>query len=299
MNTGTSGTPWPGTIVVGVDGSEGATSAALWAAAEAGRRDQGLRLVHGADLDRLMRFATFETTEHVLEAGRVLLASTAEAVTERFPRLTVTRELSPKEPAAALHLTAGPEDTIVVGSRGGGGLSSLRLGSVGLGVAAGSSLPVIVVRGETERPETALVTAAVRGQSDADWLSVAAKEAQVREACLQLLSVRSLLARASAAASRDDAEETARQCGEGVRMLASGIQDKFSGLSVTARTEFGRSAARVLVESSRHADLMIVGGHRQPAVISPNLSHVAHAMLHHSHCPVEVVPRRARTNEEE
>ncbi|MER6611992.1 universal stress protein [Streptomyces xantholiticus] len=77
MNTGSVGGPELGTIVVGVDGSEHAKAAALWAAAEADRRGRPLRILYGADLDRLTRLASMETIEQIREAGRVLLLETA------------------------------------------------------------------------------------------------------------------------------------------------------------------------------------------------------------------------------
>jgi nucleotide-binding universal stress UspA family protein len=154
MDTDTAVGPKSKKIVVGVDDSEHARSAALWAAGEADRQQLPLRIVLGADLDRLTRFASFETVEHIRTTGRSLLLETASTVKQRFPGLTVTDELSFKEPVAALHTSAGPQDTIVIGSRGRGGFRSLKLGSVSLGVAAGSVVPVIVVRHDIERPET-------------------------------------------------------------------------------------------------------------------------------------------------
>lgn len=300
MNTETPGGPELGRIVVGVDSSEHARSAALWAAAEADRRSQPLRIVYGADLDRLMRFASFETLEHIREAGRVLLVETATAVEERFPNLTVTRELSRKEPVSALLSAVGPQDTIVVGSRGHGGFGSLMLGSVGLGVAAGSAVPVIVVRGETERPQTGMVTAGVRDESDADWLGYAAREAQLRKASLHLLSVWNLLAHVGSVATMlDDVDELARRRVDRVSALTSGIRDEFPGLAVTSEVETGRSAAALLAEASRHADLLVMGRRRPPMGLGSSLGRVAHALLHHSSCPVEIVPRTAGTKEEE
>ena len=72
-------------VVVGADGSEHARFAALRAAAEADRRGRPLRIVYGADLDRLTRLASVEAIEQIREAGRVLLLETAVAVQERFP----------------------------------------------------------------------------------------------------------------------------------------------------------------------------------------------------------------------
>ncbi|WP_323187697.1 MULTISPECIES: universal stress protein [unclassified Streptomyces] len=48
---GITGSPELGSVTVGVDGSEPARRAALWAAAEAARRGSTLRIVHATDTD--------------------------------------------------------------------------------------------------------------------------------------------------------------------------------------------------------------------------------------------------------
>ncbi|MFC5076077.1 universal stress protein [Kitasatospora cinereorecta] len=76
MSTGTSRTP--GQVVVGIDGSGHARAAAYWAAAEADAQGQELRILHAADLDRLTRFASFETVESTRE--------TVASFSSRWPR---------------------------------------------------------------------------------------------------------------------------------------------------------------------------------------------------------------------
>ncbi|MFJ9411483.1 universal stress protein [Streptomyces sp. NPDC101393] len=299
MTSDTPDGPKSGKIVVGVDESEHARSAALWAAAEADRHGQPLRIVLGADLDRLMRFATYEAIDHLRETGRVLLLETTAVIQQRFPHLTMTREFSSKEPVSALHTSTGPGDTIVIGSRGRGGFRELMLGSVSLGVATGSAVPVIVVRGESERPETAVVTAAVAGPADADWLVRAAQEAQVRKASLRLLSVRKRLPHlGSAAPTPDDDPEIVRRREDLEGALASRVRADFPGLDITTDVVAGRSTAAVLVEASRHADVLIMGAHRSLTGSSAGLGRVPHALLHHSHCPVAIMPRRSRDEED-
>ena len=299
MDTDTPVGPKSKKIVVGIDDSQRARSAALWAADEADRHQLPLLVVLGADLDRLTRFASFETVEHIRSSGRSLLLETLSAVKQRFPDLTVAEELSFKEPVAALHTSAGPRDTIVIGSRGRGGFRSLKLGSVSLGVAAGSAVPVIVVRDETERPETGRVTAAVHGPTDAAWLARAAQEAQVRKASLRLLSVQKHLPHVGSEDSTPhDVDAVARRRDDVETALVSGLRAEFPRLDITADVETGRSAAAVLVEASLHTDLLVLGARRSDNVRS-GLGRVAHTLLHHSHCPVEVVPRRAGDDEEE
>ncbi|TXS15387.1 universal stress protein [Streptomyces sp. wa22] len=276
--------------VVGVDGSERATSAALWGAADAEAHRRSLLLVHAADLDRLDRFASFETSEHLRDAGNSVLTTAAEEIRKRFPGLEVGVKLSRRKPIPALHASVRPGSTIVVGSRGTGGFGPLLLGSTGLEVVIGSPAPVVVVRGEPER-ENAPVTAAVRDEHDVRWLVRAGREALARERALRLVNVHSLFARFDGTARG----ETGRAADRGEKLmadLASGIRESAPGLAVETEVVEARSAASALVEASRHADLLVMGSHERRGVSVLGLGHVVHALLHHSRCPVEIVPYR-------
>ncbi|MEU0133099.1 universal stress protein [Streptomyces sp. NPDC006296] len=337
--------------VVGVDGSGHSWNAVLWGAAEAKRHGQSLLLVHAADLDRLDRFASFETSEHVRDAGHAVLTRTADGVRQRFPGLDVQVKLSRRKPVPALHAAVRPGSTIVVGSRGSGGFGPLLLGSTGLEVVIGSPAPVVVVRGDLERAGAA-VTAAVRDEDDARWLVRAAQQARARDCPLRLVNVRSLAARfgggtewaaeteqaggtawaeetggTEQAGGTGEAERTAEASGTGdtrdigpargpgpagepeaaplggtshgegpedrlLAGLASRMRAEVPGLVVRTEVIAARSAASALVEASRSADLLVMGSHERRGYSVLGLGHVAHALLHHAHCPVEIVPYR-------
>ncbi|PCG87417.1 universal stress protein UspA [Streptomyces sp. WZ.A104] len=280
-----------GAVVVGVDASAPARTAALWAAEEADRRGRPLHVVHAADTDHRMLYAGVEAIQAIREAGRDLLVDTAEAVGDRHPGLTVTRELSRFDPVSGLRAAAGERGTIVVGSRGLGGFGALMLGSVGLGLAARTEVPVIVVRGEPDRPATGVITAAVHGASDLEWLMLAAAEAQIRKASLRLLSVCNVLAQVGAVTTMLDSlgEVAERQVHE-VAAMAVRIREVYPDLTVTHHVETGTSVPGILVESSERTDLMVLGSRRHLLGLGPALGRVSHAVLHHGHCPVEIVP---------
>ena len=156
-----------GPVVVGTDGSAGAARAVLWAAQEAALRHQPLHIVCAADLDLAERLGA-DTARRVREAARSLLAEAAAAASARAPGLAVSTEVG-REPAADALLWAAASTapqtegvsaaavTIVVGSRGLGGFSTLLLGSVGLTVTGQARGPVVVVRG-TEQPSSGVVS---------------------------------------------------------------------------------------------------------------------------------------------
>ncbi|MGW8988250.1 universal stress protein [Streptomyces parvus] len=289
-----STTPDPtglGAVTVGVDASAPAREAALWAAEEADRRGQPLHIVHAADTDGRSLYVRADTIQAVREAGRDLLADTAEAVGRRHPDLVVTTELSRLDPVGGLRAAAGDRGTIVVGSRGLGGFGALMLGSVGLGVAARTGVPVIVVRGDKDRPATGVVTAAVHGASDLGWLMVPAAEAQIRKASLRLLSVCNVLAHVGTVTTMlDSLGEVADQQVREVAAMAEQIRARYPGLTVTHHVETGASVPGILVDASEHTDLMVLCSRRRLLGGGSSLGRVSHAVLHHAHCPVEIVP---------
>lgn len=291
MTSTTSAPVTLGAVVVGVDASAPARAAALWAAEEADRRGRPLHIVHAADTDQRMLYAGVEAIQAILEAGRDLLTDTAEAVSDRYPGLIVTKELSRIDPVGGLRAAAGERGTIVVGSRGLGGFGALMLGSVGLGLAARNEVPVIVVRGELDRATTGVVTAAVHGASDLDWLMLAAAEAQAHKASLRLLSVCNVLAQVGTVTTMlDSLGEVAKQQVHEVTAMAGRIGEVYPDLTVTHHVETGTSVPGILVEASKHTDLMVLGSRRHLLGLGPALGRVSHAVLHHGHCPVEIVP---------
>jgi nucleotide-binding universal stress UspA family protein len=66
-------------------------------------------------------------------------------------------------------------------------------------------------------------------------------------------------------------------------------RQKFPGVELIEVNRSG-SAARVLVDASREASLVVVGRCIRASPLGPHIGHVAHAVLHHVQAPVAVVP---------
>ncbi|MEY2225637.1 universal stress protein [Streptomyces sp. BF23-19] len=277
---GTIRHPDVSSVIVGVDGSDSARTAAMWAAAEAVRRDRPLHIVYGADTDGRTLYLSAETVEQVRHAGRGLLDETAEAVRAEFPSAHVTTEFSRSDPVTALHRAAALHGTIVVGNRGRGGFGSLLLGSVGLKTAAGAKTPMIVVRGAGEADEAGVVVVGVRDEHDLECAQYAAREAELRKASLRLLHVWNMLQSVGDVAK--------------LKAVTDRIRDEYPDLTVQADAEKSVSVAGILVEASHHADLLVMGGRRSPGYIGPTLGRVTHTLVHHAHCPVLLVPRHGQ-----
>jgi len=145
----------PGSIVVGIDGTEHASAALRWAAEEAALRQATLVAVHAwtfmpvttpAD-SGLVPMAWTESME-VLDASR----AAAERIAGDQVRAVLGEEhdavvkVVEGGPATALVEAAADADLLVVGNQGRGNLASALLGSTSAEVADAAPCPVVFVR---------------------------------------------------------------------------------------------------------------------------------------------------------
>ncbi|MER7950590.1 universal stress protein [Streptomyces sp. NPDC096079] len=290
---GTTARPGLGDVVVGVDGSPSARTAAMWAAAEAALRARTLCLVHATDTEPLPPFLSQAEITRIRRAGRELLDRTAEAVTARHPEPTVVTELTGGAPPGSLRRAAAPTGTIVVGHRGLGGFSSLLLGSVGLEVAAAATTPVVVVRGAAGSVEEGVVLAAVRDEGDVGCAREAAREAMLRKVPLRLLHIWGTgLSSGSRAVAREGGEAAARAHVRALSSVSDRVRQEFPELTVYEDGQKSHSVPGALVDASHHADLVVLGGRRAPGYLGPTLGRTTLGLLQHAHCPVELIPRQ-------
>jgi len=133
----------PGHILVGVDGSDFARAALLWAIDEARATGDDLEVVHvwGPPGPGVMP----PGAESELE--RTAVSTLAEATrTLHRSGCTFTTHLEYGSPGPVLGARSRTVDLVVVGSRGRGGLSGLLFGSVSQQCLAHSDCPVAIVR---------------------------------------------------------------------------------------------------------------------------------------------------------
>ena len=145
----------PGSIVVGIDGTEHASAALRWAAEEAALRQATLVAIHAwtfmpvttpAD-SGLVPMAWTESME-VLDASR----AAAERIAGDQVRAVLGEEhdavvkVVEGGPATALVEAAADADLLVVGNQGRGNLASALLGSTSAEVADAAPCPVVIVR---------------------------------------------------------------------------------------------------------------------------------------------------------
>ncbi|MFI2297939.1 universal stress protein [Actinacidiphila glaucinigra] len=280
-----------GPVVVGTDGSDVATRAVMWAAEEATARGRPLQILCATHVDLLPDELTEDVIRPILDTAADRADTAARKATGRFPGLQVTTSTSRGDPAESLVEAAGARGTVVVGSRGLGGFSSLLLGSVGRQVTRWATGPVVVVRGE---PRTPAVTVLVGARDSRDILPVrfAALYAQRRDAALRVLgawtlthhleSMAPMVASVRAVAERQ-ADRTAP--------LVAAVREEYPNLRVAEEVVRVPSAAGALVAQSAHVDLVVLGSRDATGPLSAPVGRVAQAVLEHAACPVALVPR--------
>ena len=133
------------TVVVGVDGSEGAQRALRFAIDEAAAHGWRVMLVHGVDvgLSAADPYGGGAVLEQLQQSGRTALDAAAAEVVKAG--LEASTKLEVGSPAYALIDAAKGAAMLVVGSRGHGGFMGLLLGSVSSACVHHAHCPIVVV----------------------------------------------------------------------------------------------------------------------------------------------------------
>jgi nucleotide-binding universal stress UspA family protein len=136
----------PDRVVVGVDGSDDAMEALLWAGEAADRYGVALTVVHAWEYPyRPVDPPSMQVRDLMrIDAARVL-QSAVTVVRDRFGA-AVQGELVEASPAAGLIDTVRDGDLLVLGSRGRGAIRSAVFGSTVNSVLDSTAVPVVVVR---------------------------------------------------------------------------------------------------------------------------------------------------------
>jgi nucleotide-binding universal stress UspA family protein len=141
-----------GTIVVGVDGSEGSLEGLRWAAAEARLRGDRLVAVHAWSAAYVsaapgMMEPAFLPVERgpIEEAAKEALDASLREVGTALEGIDVERAVVEDSAAGALLDRAQDADLLVVGSRGHGRIAGALLGSVSQKCAHHARCPVVIV----------------------------------------------------------------------------------------------------------------------------------------------------------
>ncbi|PWK65200.1 nucleotide-binding universal stress UspA family protein [Streptomyces sp. CG 926] len=137
-------TQQPPYIVVGIDGSPSSTAALAFAFDEADLRGASLRVVSVWQPPLLL----LHDEDVALQEQRALLAEATAGLAGKYPDVTLTHEIPMGHPVEELAQAAEHALAVVVGRRGRGGYTGMRLGSVVHGLLHRAHCPVITVAGD-------------------------------------------------------------------------------------------------------------------------------------------------------
>ncbi|GAA2760518.1 universal stress protein [Actinopolymorpha rutila] len=273
-------------VVVGVDGTAESRLALQWAIDEARNRMLPLRIVVSHELPATMR-GMDELGTDVENADVNAAVSIAR---DQLDPDSVSRAVSDERPAPAILRQAEDAELVVVGSRSRSAVASVVLGSVSSAVAHHARCPVIVARATKEHsPAGPRVIVGVDG-SECSERAVAFAFEEAAGRGLPLVAVHCWRLEHPDEAQWD-ADAFSRRRDEHMLWLAeslAGFGSKFPDVPVTTSVLEGRPAV-LLSESSRGAELVVVGSRGRGGLERMLLGSVAESLLHHAHCSVAVV----------
>ncbi|HIY41907.1 MAG TPA: universal stress protein [Candidatus Nocardiopsis merdipullorum] len=185
-------------VLVGIDDSSTAQEVLTRAATEANRRKVPLAVVYAlsAPLGRTGSSGTTRSppSDTAVEHAEHILADTAEHVRAESSAAQVETLLALENPAVALMRRSGPEDLIVVGSRGLGALGTAFRRSVSVRLASQVTCPVVVVHSTREKSlgaEPRRIVVGVDGSEHSQRALVFALEQGARSSGASLVVVNS------------------------------------------------------------------------------------------------------------
>ncbi|MGW1996272.1 universal stress protein [Embleya sp. NPDC001921] len=275
-------------VLAGHDGSPAAEHALDWAARDAAARRVPLYIVTVVPVGGLGHQHRVEMRER----AHALIDTASARVRERFAGLVVEGSVREGDAAESLLAASARCDTVVVGSRGHGGFAGLLLGSVSLRVCAHTTCPVVVLRSEAAEDASGVVVG-VGGPEDEPAAEFAAQRAGLLGGGLRAVHSWALpvtgLAPSLMLPSMFDIDTVTAERTRMVEQVVDPIRRRDPELPVDTVVMNG-SAGRDLVCASIGCALLVVAAHPRHGPLPMRLGPTTHAVLHHAHCPVAVVP---------
>ncbi|MFF8376125.1 universal stress protein [Streptomyces sp. NPDC015661] len=297
-------------VVVGVDGSEHSLRALEWALSAAEGLGAPLVVAHVRSEALQLGAARIASLGKTPELPDTVTRAVRTVVEERGHRVPVRYESLDGSVTDALPEAARGARLLVTGSRGHGGFASLLLGSTSRTLALTAPCPLVVVPHEArtaalqDGAEAGRVLLGLHPEETSDEvLEFAFEAAHHRGVPLEAVTALrlpppqgALLAAPSPALQvppplplAEDAEDLVAEAGREQDERLRPFAARWPGVELVPVVVPGDAAGR-LVESSLEAGLVVVGRHHRHRLGALLIGSVAHAVLHHAHCPVAVVP---------
>ncbi|HEY8481809.1 MAG TPA: universal stress protein [Spirillospora sp.] len=281
----------PEPIVVGTDGSEESDRAVAWAAADAALRGRPLRIVHAVP-SRPARppvRAASQRAERLARAGEAIVHGARDRVAEWFPDVETTVAVVAGDTPDVLRREAAEAFELVLAGRGRGGFARLLLGSTSLRMAARSTVPVVIVRGDA--PDDGEIVAGIDLRPGTDAvLAYAFDAAALTGARLRVLHAWQMPTTLIDAGYTVEDEDARPELRVRVAEACEPLRDKYAQVDAVGEVVL-EHAVKALTNRSRAARLLVVGAPER-RWNAPALGITGHGVIHHAHCPVALVPAR-------
>jgi nucleotide-binding universal stress UspA family protein len=285
----------PSRVAVGLDESDNAHRALLWAADEAARRTARLTIVHAAEVPPPLSgpLAPLDHAAPRRARARALLARAATEVRGAHPELAVDTLFSPSPPAYGLTALSQECALMVVGTRGHGGFTGMLTGSVSQKLARHSLCPLVVVRDASPVTHDAVVLglgpkpapAAIRHGFEAARRYAA--ELTVVRAWWPVPANSGIGAPSNTEIDEHRASRAA-VLAEVEQALATAVEE-FADVKLRIEVVEGNSVA-ALIDAATGTRLLVVGAHRRRGPLSAGAGYVVDGLLAHSPVPLAIVP---------
>ncbi len=274
-------------VVVGIDGSEGSTTALAWAAGEAARTGADLRLVAVVEERHVPRFPPRLGHDDALK----LLDRLAATVHDRVPPAQVSTEVYDGHAAAGILDHLGHARLLVVGKRGLSALPRLIVGSTSLAVAGRADVPVAVIpTGWDEDAHTGapIVVGVDPYRESRRLLQLAFRRAE--RLGVPLVAVHGWEAPGAPVWSDSPVDEWERESHERFHEMLTPWHERFPDVDLRPVTSTHHPAVAVLDEAEKAGGLLVLGRRSRNRVLGFPFGSVTRAVLHYSTVPVLVVP---------
>ncbi|MFE6508767.1 universal stress protein [Nocardioides sp. NPDC057767] len=282
-------------ILVGIDGGEGGRAAIAYAAAEAGRDDADLWLMHVSlsEPADVVHPYPWLSQDH-RRSGMELLRKAADEAATFVGADHVNGTLLEGRVVHGLVHSAAEARLVVLGDDRKHGLEHIVTGSITHRVAGHAPVPVVVVPTgwSDEEPARRVLVAVKDCESSAGLIAQALKHAADRDAELVVLHAWQL------DTVYDDMtlghldmngwEKAARRALDEGLGRARRRMPHASGVEVRVDVRHGQPA-RVIADAAVNADLLVIGRRRHSFPLG-RLGSTGRALIRESRCPVEVQP---------
>jgi nucleotide-binding universal stress UspA family protein len=276
-------------VVVGIDGSRSAVSAALWAVDEAVSRDIPLRLTYViAPRGPGPLFGPQDAARDLATAE--IAVRTAFCAVESLERpVKVEVEILQDHPTPALMNASRSAEMLCVGAIGLNQATGRQVGSTAAALSVSAHCPLAIVRNHQPTPAVGWVVSELDGSADSlPVLQLAAEEARLRGAPLRVLTSRQSCPGERRDGDHTIAENDRQACAQLERRVAR-WRRMYPEMDIETAAVHGTTIDYL----RRHASsiqLAVVGQHRARG-LTDFVGPVAHAAFDHSNCSVLICGR--------